>query len=57
VLTGGMAKSGYVVPRVAERLKPYGRVEIVRGEYEMEALAQGALEVMRGVRTALVYGG
>jgi butyrate kinase len=56
VLTGGMAKSDYVVPRVAERLKPYGRVEIVRGEYEMEALAEGALEVLNGERELLVYG-
>jgi len=55
VLTGGMAKSDYVVPRVAERLGPYGRVEVVRGEYEMEALAEGAMEVLQGGRTPLVY--
>ena len=56
VLTGGMAKSDYLVPRIVERLKPYGRVEVVRGEFEMEALAAGALRVLRGEDTAKVYG-
>jgi len=56
VLTGGMARSEYIVPRVAERLRPYGRVEIVPGEYEMEALAEGAMEALRGERKLMVYG-
>lgn len=55
ILTGGMANS----PLLTETLKGYvsflGRVFVVPGEKEMEALAQGAFRVLEGKEEAKVY--
>ena len=55
ILTGGMAKSDWVVPAVIKRVSHAARVLIYKGEYEMEALAEGALRVVLGQETAKIY--
>ncbi|MFH1861435.1 MAG: butyrate kinase [bacterium] len=55
ILTGGMAQS----QRLVETLKGYvsflGRVFVIPGEKEMEALAWGAFRVLQGLEAAKVY--
>ncbi len=56
VLTGGMAHSGRVVDGIVARVGYLAPLEIVPGEMEMEALADGALRVLKGLETAKDYG-
>jgi butyrate kinase len=56
VFTGGMAHSAYLVDLVRDRvafLTP--NIFVYPGEHEMEALAQGALRVLRGEEQAREY--
>jgi len=55
VLTGGMAKSEWVVPKVTERIKFLAPVMVIKGEFEMQALAEGAIRVLSGEETAKEY--
>lgn len=55
ILTGGMAKSDWIVPAVSKRIAPYAKIMIYKGEYEMEALAAGAIRVISGVEKAKIY--
>lgn len=55
VLTGGIAHSGYVVGAVTRMTSFLAPVEVVAGEFEMEALALGALRVLRGEEPPLLY--
>ena len=55
VLTGGIAHSDYVVSEVGRMTAFLAPMEVVAGEFEMEALALGALRVLRGEETAKVY--
>lgn len=55
ILTGGMAKSDWIVPAVSKRVEPYAKIIIYKGEYEMQALAEGAVRVMSGVEEAKIY--
>ena len=55
ILTGGMAKSDWIVPALEKKLGRFAKILIYRGEYEMEALAEGALRVMSGVEKAKIY--
>ena len=55
ILTGGMAKSDWIVPNVSKRISPFARILVYKGEYEMQALAEGAARVMSGVEKAKVY--
>ena len=55
ILTGGMAKSDWIVPAVSKRVSPYAKIIIYKGEYEMEALAEGARRIMAGEEKAKVY--
>ncbi len=48
ILTGGMAHSAMVVERLKAMCGWMAPVEIVPGEREMEALAEGAFRVLRG---------
>ncbi len=48
ILTGGMAHSALVVERLKAMCGWMAPVEIVPGEREMEALAEGAFRVLRG---------
>jgi len=55
VLTGGLANSDYIVGRLKEWIGFLGKVLVYPGEDEMEALALGALRVLRGEEEAKTY--
>nr|WP_312577299.1 butyrate kinase [Sedimentibacter sp.] len=48
ILTGGMAYSVMLTDMIKRRIERFVPVEIVAGENEMEALALGALRILRG---------
>lgn len=48
VLTGGMAYSNMMIDMIKERVSFIAPIEVVPGENEMEALALGALRMLRG---------
>lgn len=48
IITGGIAHSNYVVDRITQRVKFLAPITVVPGEEELEALAAGALRVLRG---------
>lgn len=56
VLTGGIAHSDYVVREVGRMTAFLAPMEVVAGEFEMVALALGALRVLRGQEEAKEYG-
>jgi butyrate kinase len=55
LLTGGLARSEYVVSRLRKRIAFLAPVHCFPGEDEMGALAQSALAVLQGKRLAKVY--
>jgi butyrate kinase len=55
ILTGGMAKSDWVVPAIEKKVAPFAKIMIYKGEFEMEALAEGAMRVMSGEEKAKIY--
>ena len=55
LLTGGLARSEYVISRLRKRIDFLGPVYCFPGEDEMEALALNALAVLRGQRELKVY--
>jgi butyrate kinase len=57
ILTGGMAKSAYVEKFITGYVDWIAPVVLMPGEFEMEALAAGALRVMRGEEEANDYSG
>lgn len=57
VLTGGLAYSDLFCGWVSARVAFLGPVYRFPGEFEMEALASGALRVLRGEEAAVVYPG
>jgi butyrate kinase len=57
LLTGGMARSKLLVDRLLLLLDPLQvPVRVYPGEFEAEALREGAVRVLRGVEQAMVYG-
>ena len=48
ILTGGISYSKYVADYITEHVDFICPVEVMAGEYEMEALAAGCLRVLRG---------
>ncbi len=54
IITGGMANFKFVTEYIKNKVSFIAPVEILPGEYEMEALAEGALEVLSG-KEAKVY--
>lgn len=52
ILTGGLACSKYVTGALTEYVSFIAPVEVVPGELELEALAEGGLRVLRGQETA-----
>ncbi|MDR2183013.1 MAG: butyrate kinase [Clostridiales bacterium] len=48
IITGGIAKSAMVTELIAERVSFIAPVEIMPGEYELEALAAGCLRIITG---------
>jgi butyrate kinase len=55
LLTGGLARSEYVVSRIRKRVGFLAPIRCFPGEDEMEALALNALAVLRGKRKAKEY--
>ena len=55
ILTGGMARSEYVVSRLKQRISWMAPVYVYPGQDEMLALAQNALAVLRGERQAKLF--
>ncbi|MPN42918.1 putative butyrate kinase 2 [bioreactor metagenome] len=55
ILTGGIAYSRPFTAEVTQRVKWIAPVKILAGENEMEALAHGALRVLRGEEEAHTY--
>lgn len=55
VLTGGLAFSKRLVEYVTRRVKFIAPVEVIPGEDEMLALAQGTLRVLSGEEKAKIY--
>jgi len=55
LLTGGLARSEYIVSRLRRRVGFLAPIFCFPGEDEMEALALNALDVLRGKRKARVY--
>ena len=48
ILTGGIAYSKYISEYISEHVSFIAPVEVMPGEFEMEALAAGCLRVLRG---------
>lgn len=57
ILTGGIARSKYVVDQITDMTKYIASIAVMPGEFEMEALAAGALRVLRGEEIVLEYTG
>lgn len=57
ILTGGMSNSEYLVNSLKEYISWIAPITVMAGEFEMEALAAGALRVMQGVEEAKEYTG
>ena len=55
ILTGGLAYSEPLMQMVEKKIKFLGRIEIIPGEDELEALALGALRVLRREEPAKEY--
>lgn len=56
IITGGMARSEFITQEVKRRVGYIAPVVIVPGENEMEALALGALRILRGEEPYHEYG-
>lgn len=55
ILTGGIAHSDRIVGLLKKKISFLGKVFVLPGEAEMEALAAGALRVMRGLEDVKGY--
>ncbi|BCS96979.1 putative butyrate kinase [Desulfoluna limicola] len=55
VLTGGMAHSTRITEAIKEKVSFISRVVTVPGEFELEALTEGALRVLKGEEEAKRY--
>ena len=55
ILTGGIAYSKRMVDWISERVSFIAPIQVMPGENEMEALAFGALRVLKGEEEAKVY--
>jgi len=56
ILTGGMAKSKMMTELIKERVEFIAPVYLYPGEMEMQAMALGALRVLRGEEIPRIYG-
>lgn len=48
ILTGGVAHSAFITDRVAEYVRFIAPIEVMPGEFELEALAAGGLRILKG---------
>ncbi len=52
ILTGGLAHSAYIIGKIKGYVSFLAPVVVVPGEFELEALAQGGLRIVKGLETA-----
>ena len=57
LLTGGISNSGYLTGVIGEYIDWIAEVVVLPGEFELEALAAGAVRVMSGEEQAKIYTG
>lgn len=57
ILTGGISYDKYVVESLTKMISFIAPIEVMAGEFEMEALAAGAIRVLAGEEKAKVYTG
>lgn len=57
LLTGGVTHDAYLVEKITDMVKYIAPVKVYAGEFEMEALAAGALRVLMGREQAKMYTG
>jgi len=57
LLTGGIAHDAYLVEKITDMVKYIAPVKVYAGEFEMEALAAGALRVLTGQEQPKTYTG
>ena len=55
VITGGMANSSRLIDAISSYIEPLAPIIVFPGELEMEALAQGALRVLKGQEKSRSY--
>jgi len=55
ILTGGLANFTKLINLVEHRIRWIAPVDILPGEFEMQAMAEGAFRVLTGEQQALVY--
>lgn len=55
ILTGGIAHSKMMTEMITKRVKFIAPVIVMPGEMEMEALALGALRILKGEETPSVF--
>jgi len=54
---GGIARDSYLVNGITEMVRYIAPVKVYAGEFELEALASGALRVLSGQEEAKTYTG
>lgn len=57
LLTGGIANDPYLIDQIIDRVKFIAPVKVYAGEFEMQALANGALRVLTGQEKPKTYTG
>ena len=57
ILTGGLSHDAYLVEHLTEYIRFLAPISVQAGEFEMEALAAGAIRAMRGETPVLQYTG
>jgi butyrate kinase len=57
LLTGGIAHDAYLVEQITDMVKYIAPVKVYAGEFEMEAMAAGALRVLTGQEQPKTYTG
>lgn len=57
ILTGGISHDKYVAEQLKEMVSFIAPVVVMAGEFELEALAAGAVRVLTGEETAKEYTG
>lgn len=55
VITGGLAYDKMIIDLITERVSFIGKIIVLPGEDEMEALAYGALRVLNGIEEHKIY--
>jgi butyrate kinase len=56
LITGGAARSNFLIERIEKWIQPCGKELLVYpGEFEMTALRDGALRILRGEDTEMIY--